>query len=309
MVVLVTGANGQLGQAIQFVAGKYSTIDFVFCNSSELDITNLVQCKAVFDQYKPNFCVNTAAYTAVDKAESEPEKAFAINTNGAENLALTCKEFDTILLHISTDFVFDAYFLNGKAFYDRELRLPLKSGLGLRETDVPFPTGIYGLTKLQGEQVIQGTWEKHFIIRTSWVYSQFGNNFIKTMLRLASEKDSLSVVNDQIGTPTNAVDLSEALIKIILSFNVGHSKLFGIYNFSNEGKCTWYDFAKEIFRINNIQINLKPIETKEYPTPAKRPKYSVLDKTKIKTIFGIKINDWRDSLSVCLQQLKKYNEI
>ena len=305
MVVLVAGANGQLGQAIQSISGKYPEIDFVFCSSSELDITNLENCQVVFDEFKPQFCINAAAYTAVDKAESEPAKAFDINANGAENLAITCKKFNTILIHISTDFVFDAYFSEGIAYYDRELRLPLKSNLGLTETDVPFPSGVYGLTKLQGEQAIQANWDKHFIIRTSWVYSQFGNNFMKTMLRLASEHESLSVVNDQIGTPTNAVDLAEVLIKIIESC---HAELisasnYGIYNFSNQGQCSWYDFAKEIFHQKGVSIVLKPIPTSAYPTPAKRPAYSVLDKTKIKRTFGVEIKEWQTSLATCINQL------
>ena len=301
MVVLVTGANGQLGQAIKSISGKYPEIDFVFCSSSDLDITNFENCQAVFSTHQPHFCINTAAYTAVDKAESEPAKAFDINANGAENLAITCKKFNTILIHISTDFVFDAYFSEGIAYYDRELRLPLKSNLGLTETDVPFPSGVYGLTKLQGEQAIQANWDKHFIIRTSWVYSQFGNNFMKTMLRLASERDTLSVVADQIGTPTNAVDLAEVLIKIIQSSKYQSS--FGIYNFSNEGQCSWYDFANEIFRQNGVSIDLKPIRTSAYPTPAKRPAYSVLDKTKIKKVFAIEIKDWKESLTVSLNHL------
>ena len=305
MVVLVAGANGQLGQAIQSISGKYPEIDFVFCSSSELDITNLENCQVVFDEFQPQFCINAAAYTAVDKAESEPAKAFDINANGAENLAITCKKFNTILIHISTDFVFDAYFSEGIAYYDRELRLPLKSNLGLTETDVPFPSGVYGLTKLQGEQAIQANWDKHFIIRTSWVYSQFGNNFMKTMLRLASEHESLSVVNDQIGTPTNAVDLAEVLIKIIESC---HAELisasnYGIYNFSNQGQCSWYDFAKEIFHQKGVSIVLKPIPTSAYPTPAKIPAYSVLDKTKIKRTFGVEIKEWQTSLATCINQL------
>ena len=303
MVVLVTGANGQLGQAIQSISGKYPEIDFVFCSSSDLDITNLENCQAVFSNYQPQFCINAAAYTAVDKAESEPAKAFDINANGPENLAITCKKFNTILIHISTDFVFDAYFSDGIAYYDRELRLPLKSDFGLTETDVPFPSGVYGLTKLQGEQAIQANWEKHFIIRTSWVYSQFGNNFMKTMLRLASERDTLSVVSDQIGTPTNAVDLAEVLIVIMVSSFKFQVSSFGIYNFSNEGQCSWYDFANEIFHQNGVSIDLKPIRTSAYPTPAKRPAYSVLDKTKIKSTFDIKINDWQTSLRVCLNLL------
>ncbi|MES2864779.1 MAG: dTDP-4-dehydrorhamnose reductase [Bacteroidota bacterium] len=295
MVVLVTGANGQLGQAIQSIVGNYPSIDFVFCPSSELNITDKTNCETIFEKHKPQFCINAAAYTAVDKAESEPEKAFAINVTGAQNIAEVSKKHDTILLHVSTDFVFDAKFVDGIAYYDRELRLPLKSDKGLTETDVPFPAGIYGLTKLQGEQTIESTWEKHFIVRTSWVYSQFANNFMKTMLRLASERDSLSVVSDQIGTPTNAVDLAEALLTIVTSSGVEKSN-YGIYNFSNEGQCSWYDFAKEIFKVNNISINLQAIPTSAYPTPAKRPAYSVLDKSKIKQVFSLEIKNWEESL-------------
>lgn len=275
MVVLVTGASGQLGQAIQFLSDKYADIDFKFCSSSDLDITSLENCQLVFTKYKPDFCINAAAYTAVDKAESEPEKSNLINVVGAKNLAAVCKEFSTVLLHVSTDFIFDG---TKKTPY--------------LETDLPNPTGVYGQTKLDGEKAIQETFDNYFIIRTSWVYSQFGANFMKTMLRLASERDSLSVVNDQIGTPTNAVDLAKALLEIIKSNN----NSFGIYNFSNEGQCSWYDFAKKIFEINNISINLQAIPSTSFPTPAKRPAYSVLDKSKIKDVFGFEVNNWEESL-------------
>jgi dTDP-4-dehydrorhamnose reductase len=289
MVVLVTGANGQLGQSLQFISANYPQIDFVFCSSSELDITNLENCNAVFSNYKPNYCINTAAYTAVDKAESEAEKAYAINVTGAKNLALVSKEYDAILLHVSTDFVFDG----------DSSKLGMTNGY--TEEDVPNPTGVYGQTKLDGEKAIKETFENYFIIRTSWVYSQFGNNFMKTMLRLASERDSLSVVNDQIGTPTNAVDLAEALVKIIsTSYHELRTSNFGIYNFSNEGQCSWYDFAKEIFENNGIKIDLKPIPTTSFPTPAKRPAYSVLDKSKIKKTFKIEILDWNESLKTVI---------
>ncbi|WP_130734815.1 dTDP-4-dehydrorhamnose reductase [Flavobacterium sp. J27] len=306
MVVLITGANGQLGQALFSIAGNYPSIDFVFCNSKELDITNKENCKQVFEKHKPSFCINTAAYTAVDKAESEPEKAFEINANGAENIAVVCKQYNTILLHISTDFVFDAYYSNDNAYYDRELRLPLKSNFGLTETDIPFPAGVYGLTKLQGEEAIQIAWIKSLIIRTSWLYSEFGNNFMKTMLRLATEKDTISVVNDQIGTPTYAVDLASILLEIIINLNQEETmaqEKFGIYNFSNEGKTTWYEFAKEIFSIKKSTIQLHAIPTFGYPTPAKRPTYSVLDKTKIKNVFKLTINDWKASLKNCLEKV------
>lgn len=280
MVVLVTGANGQLGQSLQFIANNYPKIEFVFCDSEKLDITDYDNVNAVFNEFIPNYCINAAAYTAVDKAESEPDKAYSINVLGPQNLAKICKMNNTILVHVSTDFVFDG---NKVTPYT--------------ELDIPSPTGVYGQTKLDGEITIQDIWEKHFIVRTSWVYSQFGNNFMKTMLRLASERDSLSVVSDQIGTPTNAVDLAKALIKICLINNQQPTtNNFGIYNFSNEGQCSWYDFAKKIFEINNSTIDLHPIPTTGYPTPAKRPVYSVLDKNKIKSTFGIEIDSWETSL-------------
>jgi dTDP-4-dehydrorhamnose reductase len=291
MVVLVTGANGQLGQSIQIIAGNYPDIQFIFCSSSDLDITNKDNCEKVFSQSKPDFCINAAAYTAVDKAETEPEKAHSINVIGAKNLAEICKEFDTILLHISTDFVF-----NGNKSFP------------YTEEDATNPQSVYGQTKLDGEKAIREVLDNYFIIRTSWVYSQFGNNFMKTILRLAKERTSLSIVSDQIGTPTNAVDLAEAILEIVESqksktkketTNTQHptpNTQFGIYNFSNEGECSWYEFAKKILEINNVNIDLQPIPTTSYPTPAQRPKYSVLDKSKIKTVFGIDIKSWDESL-------------
>ena len=277
MVVLVTGANGQLGQAIQFVAGNYPKIEFVFCSSLDLDITNKENCESVFDIIKPDFCINAAAYTAVDKAESEPEKAELINVIGAKNLAESCKKANAKLIHISTDFVFDG---SKKEPYN--------------EADLPNPKGVYGRTKLDGEIAIQEVFDAYFIIRTSWVYSQFGNNFMKTMLRLASERSSLNVVNDQIGTPTNAVDLANAILKIVESKTSNDQ--YGIYNFSNEGQCSWFDFAKKIFEINEVKIDLNPIPTIQFPTPAERPKYSVLDKTKFKKTFGFAIQSWETSI-------------
>lgn len=286
MIVLVTGANGQLGQSIQFIADKYPNIQFIYTDYQEMDITNIESCQAVFSKYKPQFCINTAAYTAVDKAESEAEKTHLINAIGPEILAKVCKEYDIILVHISTDFIFDG-----------------TSTTPYKESDIPNPQSVYGQTKLDGELAIQKNWEKHFIVRTSWVYSQFGANFMKTMLRLAAERDSLSVVNDQIGTPTNAVDLAEVLVKIIQSTSTHHPSSFGIYNFSNEGICSWYDFASAIFHQKGISIDLKPIPTSAYPTPAKRPSYSVLDKTKIKKTFNIEIKEWQKSLSECLNHV------
>ena len=274
MVVLVTGSNGQLGQSLQFVAKKHPEITFIFCDSKQLNITDFENVNAIFKQHKPNFCINAAAYTAVDKAESEPEKAHLINVVGAKNLAEACKEFNTVLLHISTDFVFDG-----------------TSIIPYLETDVPNPTGVYGQTKLEGEKAIQATFDNYYIIRTSWVYSQFGANFMKTMLRLASERDSISVVNDQIGTPTNAVDLANVLLSI-----ANFKPSFGIYNFSNQGQCSWYDFSAEIFKQNNNVIDLKPIPSSQFPTPAKRPNFSVLDKSKIENWLKIEIKTWQESL-------------
>lgn len=263
MVVLVTGASGQLGQAIQHIAKDYPTIQFVFCNSKEIDITNLDLINEVFNKIKPNYCINAAAYTAVDKSENEPEKAYLINAVGTKNIAEACKEHNTILLHISTDFVFDG-----------------TKQTPYIETDVTNPLGIYGKTKLQGEQAIQNTWEKHYIIRTSWVYSQFGNNFYKTMLRLAQERDEISVVNDQVGCPTYAVDLAQFLVRIIENHKP-QATSFGIYHFSGDEVMSWYDFALKIFKENHIAIKVNPIPTSAYPTPAKRPAYSVLRKREI----------------------------
>ncbi len=280
MVILVTGAGGQLGQSLQFIAPNYPEIKFVFCTTEALDITDEGHCQQVFDEYQPSYCINAAAYTAVDKAENETERAHLVNVTGAQNLAEACKKHHAVLLHISTDFVFDG-----------------NKNIPYTEDDLPQPTGVYGQTKLDGEKAIEAVFNQYYIIRTSWVYSQFGNNFMKTMLRLGSERDVLSVVNDQIGTPTNAVDLARALIRIIETHHQQPTTdNFGIYNFSNEGQCSWYDFAKKIFEINDITIDLNPIPTAGFPTPAKRPKFSVLDKTKIKANFGIKINDWEASL-------------
>jgi len=282
MVVLVTGANGQLGQSLQHISAKYPQAKLVYYNSSDLNITDFSQCQNVFNEIKPDFCINAAAYTAVDKAESDTEKAYAVNVNGAENLAKACLETGCTLIHISTDFVFDG-----------TLKKPYT------EEDATNPQGVYGMTKRQGEQAIEAILKQHLIIRTSWLYSQFANNFMKTMLRLGTERDTLSVVNDQTGTPTNAVDLAEVLLQIIIKLDANEiAERYGIYHFSNEGVASWYDFAKQIFEINQMEIELHPIPTTQFPTPAKRPEYSVLDKSKIRQTFGIDIADWKQSLKI-----------
>ncbi|HEU4495533.1 MAG TPA: dTDP-4-dehydrorhamnose reductase [Flavobacterium sp.] len=277
MVVLVAGGSGQLGQSLQFIAKDYPEMIFHFYDSAALDVADLEKCRSVFAEIRPDFCINVAAYTAVDKAESEPEKACLINVEGAANLAGACREFNTILIHISTDFVFDG---NQRRPYTEE--------------DPTNPKSVYGKTKLDGEKAIQEAWEKHIIIRTSWLYSQFGNNFLKTMIRLGQERDTLNVVNDQTGTPTNAIDLARAIAHTCRSKDL--ELKYGIYHYSNEGECTWFDFAKEIFELHQISVDLKPIPTSDYPTPAERPKYSVLDKSKIKAAFGCEIPNWKESL-------------
>jgi dTDP-4-dehydrorhamnose reductase len=273
--VLVTGASGQLGQAIKAVSADYKNIAFLFAGFKEADITNKKQIASIFTQFKPDFCINAAAYTAVDKAESEPDKAHAINAEGAKYVADACKEHDTVLIHISTDFVFDGLKKNPYT-----------------EEDIPNPKNVYGKTKREGEIHIQNILKKYFIIRTSWLYSQYGNNFMKTMLRLSEERKNLNVVNDQTGTPTNANDLADAILSIIKN----GIKAYGIYHYSNEGEATWYDFAKKIFKVYQKNIDLHPIPTSSYPTPASRPPYSVLDKGKIKKCLMINIDDWKKSL-------------
>lgn len=288
MVVLVTGASGQLGQSLQFIAPKYTEIQFVFASSTDLDITNQERVTSFFENNTIDFCINAAAYTAVDKAETEEEKAYLVNVVGPKNLAIACQKFDVTLVHISTDFVFDG---------DFSKLSPRAESIGYSEDDTTNPIGVYGQTKLDGEKEVAKNCQKHFIIRTSWVYSPFANNFMKTMLRLAQDRTELNVVADQIGTPTNAVDLAEVLLEIIsFDFRLSTFDCYGIYNYSNEGFCSWYDFVKEIFRINNVAINVNPIPTEAYPTPAKRPKYSVLDKSKIKKAFEIEIKSWQESL-------------
>lgn len=276
MVILVTGSSGQLGQALQSVAHQYSSIQFVFCTSAELDITNKESCMAAFNKYQPDYCINAAAYTAVDKAETEPEKAFEVNVMGVENVAKACKLCSTTLFHISTDFVFDG-----------------KKQQPYTEDDEPNPQSVYGKTKLEGEKALKRVLDNYFIIRTSWVYSDFGNNFKKTMLRLAKDCKEISVVNDQTGRPTHAVDLASMLLEMIMKAESLKSEpdklkgLYSIYNYSGYEICTWYDFAVAIFKENNIDVAVRPISTEEYITLAKRPKYSVLDKNKIEKTFGI----------------------
>ncbi|TYA52215.1 dTDP-4-dehydrorhamnose reductase [Formosa maritima] len=278
--VLVTGANGQLAKTLRdrYIKNNLA-LDFLFVSKAELDITNKAQLKDLFNHHHFDYCINCAAYTAVDKAESDNETAYSVNVNGSKYLAEVCQLHQTTLIHISTDFVFDG-----------------TSKFPYKETDTTKPLSVYGITKLKGEQAIIKNLEKYFIIRTSWLYSEYGHNFMKTMLRLAQEKDQLHVVSDQIGTPTYTGDLIEVIFKLIISRNEN----YGIYHFSNSGETNWFDFAKAIFEYSHIKTELKPIPTEAYPTSAKRPQYSVLDTTKIKSTLDICIPNWKDTLKVVL---------
>lgn len=281
--IIVFGASGQLGQCLKRVAEERSITDIHFLSSSDGNILDKQSLKAAFEQYKPAFAINCAAYTAVDKAEDEPVEARNINKVGAENLAEACKANNAILIHISTDFVFKG-----------DIPQPLL------ETAATGPTGIYGLTKLEGERAIANVLDQYYIIRTSWLYSEYGNNFAKTMLKLGAERDVLKIVADQVGTPTYCVDLAGVIFDIIAAGKAA----YGIYHYSNEGVTSWYDFAKGIFDLSGTGVKVLPIRTAEYPTKATRPAYSVMDKTKIKHTFNIEIPYWRDSLAVCIQRLK-----
>ena len=280
--ILVTGGNGQLASCIKDVEKQYDDLNIIYTDHLELDICNLNQIQTFFKSNPQiDYCINCAAYTAVDKAETEAEKAFEINATGAKNLAQVCNDHDAILIHVSTDFVFDG-----------EKNEPYT------ETDAANPISVYGASKLQGEVEIQQALKGHFIIRTSWLYSEYGNNFMKTMLRLAETRDGISVVSDQIGTPTYAGDLAEIIIQIINT----KTEKYGIYHYSNEGVASWFEFAKEIFKLTKNKIKVNPIPSIEYLTPAKRPQFSVLDKAKIKTDLQIKIPFWRDSLKKVILQ-------
>ena len=281
--VLVTGSNGQLASCIKDLAKQYDGLNFIYTDYQELDICDLNQVNAFFkSNHKIHYCINCAAYTAVDKAESDADKAFEINADGAKNLAIACREFDAILIQISTDFVFDG----GK-------KEPYS------ETDVAKPIGVYGASKLQGEQEIIKILETYFILRTSWLYSEYGTNFMKTMLKLAETRDEISVVSDQIGSPTYAGDLAAVILKIICSNNTN----FGLYNYSNEGVASWYDFAKAIFESHNVAVSLIPVFSNQYQAVATRPKYSVLDSEKAKKEFNIQSLNWEISLKKAIENI------
>lgn len=294
-MLLITGANGQLGQCFQQAAKKRPSQHFRFVGSTDLDISDRSALRRFFEVLKQEnervWVINCAAYTAVDKAESDPAGAKKINVLGTRNLAEACAEQGYPLLHFSSDYV-----------YHNRQNTPL------RETDPLKPQGVYAHSKLQGEHAAfrahpSGT----TVIRTSWVYSAFGHNFLKTMLRLGRERATLNVVSDQIGTPTYAPDLAEGVLTIIQQVEAGRvdqASIAGIWNYSNEGVASWYDFAVAIFEMANISCRVRPIASSDYPTPALRPPFSVLDKSKIKAAFGLDIPHWRESLRQCLEELR-----
>jgi dTDP-4-dehydrorhamnose reductase len=282
MKKLVLGASGQLGHCLKKVAEERNIIDISFPSEEEGNILDTDLLEILFAKEKPEFVINCAAYTAVDKAEDDVDTCRKINRDGAENIAKACMSHNAALIHISTDFVFKG-------------NVPQI----LCETDPAEPENIYGLTKLEGEKAIAEVLKEHYILRTSWLYSEFGNNFLKTMLRLGKEREQLGVIVDQTGSPTYAIDLAGVILDIIES----DSKAYGVYHYSNEGVTSWFDFAKTIFDLSGTDVKVNPVKTSEYVTKAVRPAYSVLDKTKIKTTFGTHIPYWRDSLISCIKNL------
>jgi dTDP-4-dehydrorhamnose reductase len=279
--ILVSGSNGQLGSELQEIARQFKAFQFVFFSRSELSITDSAAMEKMFILHHPSYFINCAAYTAVDKAEKEKEIAEEINGHAVGAIATLCNQYDCRLIHISTDYVF-----NGKA------STPLK------EDDPVDPVNAYGDSKLMGERLAMQHTDA-VIIRTSWVYSKYGNNFVKTMKRLMGEKESISVVNDQVGSPTYAADLAAAIMEIITSGKWEP----GIYNYSNSGVISWFDFANEIKKQLHSKCEVYPIPTSQFPTPAKRPAYSVLDKEKIQSVYNIKAREWKESLKEFIDKL------
>ncbi len=284
-VVLVTGSKGQLGSEFSLIASSNEFLSFLFVDKEEVDISNEKKLNDYLSQFKVDYIINCAAYTAVDLAENEQEISKNVNELAPLFLAKYCKQNKSRLIHISTDYVFDG-----------------KSNQQIAETSPTNPLSIYGLTKLAGEKRIQETLSNAYIFRTAWVYSVFGKNFVKTMLSLGSQKDQLNVVVDQVGTPTCARDLASAILRVIKNIEEGND-VPGVYHYSNEGVTSWYDFAVAIFELAGIECRVNPIPSAAYPTPAVRPAFSVLDKTKIKQTFKIDIPHWRVSLSKTIIEL------
>jgi len=281
--ILITGANGQLGS--EFQKRTFSLLDEIFYTDiEELDITDLRAVISFVERNDIDTIINCAAYTAVDRAEEDAERAAKINRDAVKNLATAATRLGCLLVHISTDYVFDG-----------------QQDHPYTEKDTPNPQTVYGRTKWEGEQAIRESGCMHIIIRTAWLYSEFGNNFVETMLRVGSEREDLNVVHDQLGSPTYAGDLADAIIKILERDDLPEHE--GTYHYSNEGICSWYEFAKEIMKLGEKDCEVHPITTAEYPTKAQRPAYSVLDKTKMKETFGVEVPEWRTSLRGVVEKL------
>lgn len=281
--ILITGANGQLGREFRELSASFPAVEFIFLSREELTIDDPASVEKIFGLHQPHYCINCAAYTAVDKAESESDAAWRINAEAAGILAAACKACNTLFIHISTDYVFAGTAMT-----------PYK------EDEATGPQNVYGMSKLEGERKVVLLNPDALIIRTSWVYSAYGKNFVKTMLRLMAEKEEINVVSDQHGSPTWAADLAAAILQIIQS----DQWEAGTYHFSNGGDISWFDFAVAIRDITGSSCRVNAITTASYPTPAKRPAYSVLDTTKIETVFGIRPAYWKDSLKKCLAKLQ-----
>lgn len=282
--ILVTGGNGQLGSCLKKLQEQYNEYEFLFTSSSELDITDEEAVRTYFQKFQPQYCINASAYNAVDLAESEKEKAYAVNAYGVENLAKVSAENDAVFIHVSTDYVF-----NGE------------TNLAYDEDDFTDPIGVYGGSKREGEILALEVNPKTIILRTSWLYSEFNKNFVKTMLQLFSNKKELGIVADQFGQPTNANDLAEAIMAIIKA----PKKIYGIYHFSNYGETTWFDFARKIAEYSHSSVQLNPLTTAEYPTPAKRPQRSTMCLDKIEHDYQVIPEYWENSLETCINILQK----
>jgi dTDP-4-dehydrorhamnose reductase len=285
--ILITGAHGQLGNELKVVSKNFYGYDYIFTDIDTLDLTNPKQTEDFIKRNRPDWIINCAAYNLVDKAESEPEAAMLVNGTAVKNIADVIKGSECRFIHISSDYVYDGL-----------------SNVPYNENSVPNPVSAYGRSKLAGEKYAL-LHHGSMIIRTSWLYSSFGNNFVKTILSHAREKESLKVVYDQVGTPTYAADLAGAIMKIVSGVIRNQFALnAGIYNYSNEGVCSWYDFAEEIIHLAGLACQVNPVLSKEYQTAAKRPAFSVMDKNKIKDNYGIQIPNWRTSLAKCMKLLK-----
>jgi len=281
--ILIVGANGQLGNCIRKIAPDFELdYEFIFTDSQTLDITDEDRIASFFYDNKPDYCINASAFTAVDLAEKEKEKAFAVNADGVAHLAQACKEHNAIFIHVSTDYVFDG-----------------ETNLCYSEDDFTNPIGVYGESKLKGEELALEANPKSIILRTSWLYSEFNKNFVKTMLHLFSQKEELGIVADQFGQPTNASDLAEAIMKIIEA----PQKTYGVFHFSNYPETSWFEFAKKIAELSKSSIKLNALTTEQYPTPAKRPKRSTMCLDKIEQIYKIEPRYWENSLEECLNIL------